>query len=202
MTVVYLIRHGHVENGKKKRYLGQADVELSQEGLLDAARIKKNLTEKLSDFNQAKWFTSPLKRCRDTAKLVYDTGTKEIVIVDEFKEIDMGSWENEPMDRIKQLYPSQYQKRGNHLADYKHEGGESFREVQERAISSFYEIVETKRHVEALVIVAHAGVNRVILAALLNIDLQNIFSIRQPYGCINQLMYDERKHIWKWNLQV
>ena len=46
------------------------------------------------------------------------------------------------------------------------------------------------RHLEeAIIIVAHAGVNRVILSEALGLPLDHLFRLDQNYGCLNVIDY-------------
>jgi broad specificity phosphatase PhoE len=38
-----------------------------------------------------------------------------------------------------------------------------------------------------VLVVGHAGVNRVIICELLGMPIENIFRLRQDYGCLNVL---------------
>ena len=42
---------------------------------------------------------------------------------------------------------------------------------------------------EDLLIVAHGGVNRVILCDALELDLSHVFNLHQAYGCLNIIDY-------------
>ncbi len=42
---------------------------------------------------------------------------------------------------------------------------------------------------EAFIIVAHAGVNRVILSEALGLSLDHLFRLDQNYGCLNVIDY-------------
>ena len=45
---------------------------------------------------------------------------------------------------------------------------------------------------ESLTLVAHAGVNRVILSHALSLPLENMFRLDQNYGCLNIIDYFPR----------
>ena len=47
-------------------------------------------------------------------------------------------------------------------------------------------------------IVAHAGVNRMILAGLLGIAINDMFSLEQPYACVNELTWDCQNMKWSY----
>ncbi|SHO44197.1 histidine phosphatase family protein [Anaerocolumna xylanovorans] len=82
-----LIRHGETPSNTLKRYLGKTDEDLSEAG------IEKLLLEK----EKGKYpkadilFSSPMKRCIQTAEILY--GCKKPVIIEEWREIDFGRFE-------------------------------------------------------------------------------------------------------------
>jgi probable phosphoglycerate mutase len=77
------------------------------------------------------------------------------------------------------------------MAEFTPLKGESFRECQQRAITTFnYIIHSTEGNV---VICSHAGFIRVLLCSLLELDIKDIFSIKQDYGCINIINFEKSK---------
>ena len=46
-----------------------------------------------------------------------------------------------------------------------------------------------QHHEEAFLVVAHAGVNRVILSEALGLSLDYLFRLDQNYGCLNVIDY-------------
>ena len=75
--------------------------------------------------------------------------------------------------------------------------GESTLEVKERAMKTFNEIV-SEHEGESIALVAHGGINRVILCELLGIPLENIFRIEQDFAALNIIElwdYPVVKHI-------
>jgi alpha-ribazole phosphatase/probable phosphoglycerate mutase len=46
-----------------------------------------------------------------------------------------------------------------------------------------------QHHEQAFLLVAHAGLNRVILSEALGLSLQNLFRLDQNYGCLNIIDY-------------
>ncbi len=107
----------------------------------------------------------------------------------------MGTWDGEKFSKIKKIFPLEFEKRGNDIINYKTPCGESFFECSLRAINAFIKI--TKESKEDIVIISHAGINRCILCTLLKIDLKNMFSIPQDYGCINIIEKKEDEFLIK-----
>ncbi|HOR84925.1 MAG TPA: histidine phosphatase family protein, partial [Bacillota bacterium] len=56
---IYLLRHGEIDCGKEKRYIGITDLPLNNKGRTQAYRLK----DYFSNINMGKAFTSPLIRC-------------------------------------------------------------------------------------------------------------------------------------------
>ncbi len=149
---VYLLRHGHVNNGNKKRYLGRTDISLDAVGIEQA----KVLHEYFKTIPIDAVFTSPLKRCVQTTEIVCKGKCVHYEMVEAFTEIDMGDWENVPMAQIKSAYPELYAQRGDNLEYFTPPNGESFHDVAARAKYAFDAI--THHATGTILIVAHAGI--------------------------------------------
>jgi len=189
---IFLVRHGHIDYGSEKRYIGITDLPLSNMGIEQVIRLREYFSA--WDIGQA--FTSPLKRCLQTSEILLAGSNIKIVVIDELKEINMGRWENQTIDYIKFRFPEQYAERGKNIDTFVPPGGESFEQLQKRVMLAFNHI--TKNAVGNILIVSHAGVIRVILSQLLGFPLRDIFKISQPYGCINQLSWDITSQKWLW----
>ncbi len=189
---IFLIRHGQIEYGSEKRYIGMTDIPLSNTGIEQVTKLKKFF----SGVAIEKAFTSPLKRCMQTAEILLEGSNISWVVVDELREINMGEWENQTLDYIKDHFHEMYDKRGSNIDTFVPPGGESFEQLQKRVMPVFESIaLNTTRNT---LIISHAGVNRVILSKLFDFPLKEIFKITQPYGCINQLSWDITCHRWQW----
>ena len=82
-----LIRHGATRANEERRYLGRTDEELSEKGK-EALRLKK---EQLMYPAVDILYGSPMKRCRQTAELLYPQ--MDMIPVKEWIEIDFGVFE-------------------------------------------------------------------------------------------------------------
>ncbi len=192
---IYLVRHGEIE-GDIRSYIGSTDVLLSKRGIVQAEYLKEYFSGK----NIGRAYVSPLSRCIQTLEIILQGSSMENIIVENFKEINLGSWEGRPFDYIKRHFPEEYQRRGLHIDSFIPPEGESFYQLQQRVIPAFDAIANATAG--NILIVAHAGVNRVILSKLLGMSLRRILDISQPYGCINELTWDEANKLWTWNLMV
>ena len=190
IETVYLLRHGHVDNGGEKRYLGKTDITLDALGKEQAHALH----DYFKDIPIDMVFTSPLKRCLQTAQLLCAGKKRHCQCVEAFSEIDMGDWENMAMSDIKMRYPKLYKQRGEDLEYFTPPNGENFHAMAKRVRDAFNVI--THHATGTILIVAHAGVNRMILASILGIAINDMFSIAQPYACINKLVLGDNEQ-WR-----
>lgn len=188
LRTIYLIRHGlPFFPFNKRSCIGQTDYPLSWEGEQEIRGIQAYLIDK----NIEKIFYSPLIRCKRSAEIL-SCGTIPCVSVEDLKEIDMGDWEKMTFEEIKIRYPEEYKHRGLNFSSFIPPNGESFSMCLQRGKRAFLEIVEqTKGNIA---IISHAGMNRALICWLRNININNIFSISQPYGCINIIIENDRNY--------
>jgi len=176
---IYLVRHGAIEKPSVKTYIGSTDLCLSQEGIKQAELLR----ERFERLDIEAVYCSGLRRSIDTARIISEGIGKEPVKRPEFNEIDMGEWEGKSFDEVKGEYPDQFEARGRDLFDYRTTGGESFRDVQERAMRALEDILGSTTG--DIVIVAHSGVKRSIMAKLMVISIQECFGRPQDYGSVD-----------------
>lgn len=92
---IYLIRHSFTEGNLKKRYIGRTDEPLCPEG---EALLKVRLARRMYP-DVSRVFTSPMRRCVQTARLLYPN--RELTVIDELSECDFGRFENKNYEELK-----------------------------------------------------------------------------------------------------
>ncbi len=181
ITEFWLVRHGHIEKPKQKCFIGQSDLPLSGIG-------KKQIQSWQSFFaqqNLAAAICSPLQRCLDSAHILCPT-TIPLVVEPAFSEIHLGAWEGQAIAHIQKQFPQEYALRGKNMNSFRPPQGESFEDVAQRVLPQLAHYI----HIYAgkkILMVAHAGVNRVILAKALHLPLTHLLDIPQPYACCTHL---------------
>lgn len=191
---IYLVRHGKVDTGNEKCYIGITDLPLSKEGIIQVQKLKKFF----SNIDIEKAYISPLTRCIQTSDAILENRNVEKTLVKEFTEINMGQWEGKSFNYIKNYFPEQFRIRGENIDTFLPPEGESFEQLKKRVIPAFEAIAN--KDLGHVLIVAHAGVNRVILSNLLSIPMRDIFKIKQPYGCINEFSWNNEHKKWQWKM--
>lgn len=163
---VHLIRHTVVDNPENLCY-GFAEMPLRKEYLADFDSL--NLDQ---DFDLV--ISSPAQRCRLLAeyfKLNYSTDER-------LREMNFGNWELKKWTEIPEEEINPWYK---DFINVKASGGENLLEMQSRVLSFWNELI-IKKDVEKVLIIAHAGVIRLILQSVLQFPLENMFSIQIDYG--------------------
>ncbi|MBE5746257.1 MAG: histidine phosphatase family protein [Clostridiales bacterium] len=141
--MIYFVRHGQTDWNKIGKIQGHIDIELNNEGKEQAQTVK----EKLSGIKFDKVFSSPLKRAKETAKIICD---QEIIIDDRLIERFNGELEGKLKKEIK-VFPD-----FNNPNDTRF-GIEPLNNFKERINSFLDEILKMYKDKNILV-VTHAGV--------------------------------------------
>lgn len=183
---IYLIRHGETANAGQVCFNGHFDVGLSDRGKEQFRQI----AEALKEMPVRSVYCSDLQRTQGCARLIAEPHGLTPKACPELRELSFGLWEGLSVAEVNRKYPGQLKNRLENIETFQVEGGETFHQLSERVIPRFEEIVA--RHPgEEIVIVAHGGVNRVILGHLLAIPVKNIFRIHQDYAAVNVIQYYE-----------
>jgi probable phosphoglycerate mutase len=87
------------------------------------------------------------------------------------------------MADIQKIFPEEWENRGKNIGTFRPPKGESFSDLAKRVLPAFYKLcTESLSH---MLIIAHAGVNRVILADIMHLDFNALLQIPQDYSAGN-----------------
>jgi probable phosphoglycerate mutase len=178
-SAIYLLRHGDSRQDDVKRYIGQTDLPLNATGQAQARFWQRELAA--TQFQRI--LCSDLSRSIETARIIAEGHPQQLEIVSDLREINLGLWDGLPVDQIRCNNPDEYRKRGATLADHRPPGGESFNDLADRVLPLFDRIIADSTG--TLLIVAHAGVNRIILCHILGLPRTELFTLKQEYGSLN-----------------
>ena len=183
-TRLYLVRHGQVADGHTDRYHGHNDIGLSAKGV----QQYEELAAQLEPVPLAGIYASDLTRALTGAKIISRGRELKPQIIPEFREVHFGLWEGLNFTEIAEKYPTELEARFRDLTSFRIPGGESLMDVRARALPRLTSLIQQHQQ-EAFIIVAHAGINRVILSDALGLSLEFLFRLDQNYGCLNIIDY-------------
>ena len=184
VTRLHLLRHGQVEGFEEKRYNGQNDVHLTAHGRQQSAAFAGRLQHlKLTGI-----YSSDLYRCRMAADQIALLQAVQPVYKEELRELHIGDWQGQTWQQLQRDYAELWQARLDDIVHVAPPAGESLLQMAERVRPAIKQIISA--HVgEEIVIVAHGGVNRVILLDAIGASLERLFNIEQDFGCHNIIDY-------------
>lgn len=179
-----LVRHGEPEAATRGRCYGKLDVPLSAGGREQVERA----AARLSCLPLRAVYASPRLRARESAEIIAASRTLDVRIEEGVCEIDFGLFEGLTYDEIARGFPDEYRAWMERPTEVEFPGGESFARMRERVESSAAKLCAAHTG-EALAIVAHGGVNRIILAAALHMNAPDIFRLEQSYAGVSVIDY-------------
>jgi broad specificity phosphatase PhoE len=164
MTVFYLLRHGeHLLRGRV--LAGRTPgVGLSARGRIEIAAVADRLAEEKIEA----LYASPLQRTRETAEILSARFDLPIEYRDDLLELDFGEWTGLTFDAVRTDERWRLWSTCRSIATIP--GGESMREVQERAVRALFELRQAHRDGTVL-IVSHGDVIRAALLFALGMPL-------------------------------
>ncbi len=147
---VYVMRHGETEANLRQILLGREDSPFTERGREQPLEVARYL----DGCALACIYTSPMQRTLRTAALVLETLRRPIPlkVEDELAEIDTGEFTGLTFTQVRERVPSDAV-----LGEFRYPGGESWGEVQARAVD-FVLGLDARHDSDSVLLVTHAGV--------------------------------------------
>lgn len=178
-----LVRHGETPWNVTLQYQGQGNVPLNERGREQARRA----AARLARYGVGALYSSDVVRAWETAELIGTTLGLSPRAMPELREIDVGQWEGLTPEELYRRFP-------DHMAEYRRDpartvrlGGESYAQLQERALVALNQI---QAHHEADAVVAavsHGGTIRALLCHVIGLDLGNFGRMWLDNGSLTEL---------------
>jgi alpha-ribazole phosphatase len=183
-TRVYLMRHGEVLNDGEKRYNGHIDIDITDRGVEQMHRLAGLLVGKpLSAI-----YSSDLIRATRGAEIIAKSKGLVFTRIRGLRERSVGDWEGLTAEEIKERYPGEYAAWRADFLNYRPPHGEGLLDVRDRILPMYRDLV-ARHGGQEIGMLLHGGVNRIILADAMGLDLRNVFRIDQSFGALNIIDY-------------
>lgn len=154
-NTLYLVRHGeNLANITREFSYKLVDYSLTPKGVLQAEQTADFLTASAIDAV----YTSPLKRARETAEIIARPHGLPVLLMEEFREVNVGDLELLPPDEAAWDLHNRVVRawmQGHSTARFP--GGESFVELVERAQRGLLKVTRG-RCGQRIVVAAHGGI--------------------------------------------
>lgn len=189
MTRLFLIRHGATEANEARPFVLQGceiDGPLTERGRRQAGA----LTRFLAEIPFAAIYSSPMRRAIETVSQIAASRSLPITPIEELRECHVGRWAGLSWEEIRRRDQAHCERFLLDPANERHPGGESYFDLQSRALPAIDQVLKAHPGQNVLVL-AHNMVNRVLLSRYLELDLRYARKIRQANCCINLLQHCE-----------
>lgn len=179
-TRFILVRHAETEQSARGRCYGRLDVRLSLRGLRQA----QALADALAGLPLAAVYSSPLIRALDTARPLAAARGVDVSLLEVLAELDFGEVEGLTYDEIEAERPELFRAWMDDPARVRFPGGESLADLRARVLPAL-EQIRACHAGEAVAVVAHGGVIRVVLADALGVEDGALFRLDQAEGGVS-----------------
>ena len=182
-TIIDLIRHGEPVGGRAYRGHNIDDA-LSEKGW-------QQMWQAVGD--DCPWesiVTSPLSRCTSFARALAEDYELGLSTEDNFKEVGFGDWEGKTPEQIKSDNLKQYEDFYKDPVNCRPPGAEPLDDFVSR-VSASYEKCISEQNGNHLLIVAHAGVIRAIIAHVLQAPAAAMYKIKVANAGITRIRIDK-----------
>lgn len=171
-TTLYIVRHGETDNNYTHRFIGSTDHPLNERGMAQAACLRAPFAKLHLDAI----YSSPRRRAYMTAEQIRGDRDMPIICDDGLAEIHCGQWEGLNRAEIEARWPGmidlwQFRPDELHMPD-----GETFEQVQQRAVESIVNIVRHERG-KCVAVACHMLTIQLIMAKLLNIPIREVWNM-------------------------
>jgi broad specificity phosphatase PhoE len=186
---IYLMRHGHVDY-LARHVVASGDIHsvpLTPRGRSQAEAAGRAFSHVAFD----RAICSGLPRTRETAEIVlsFQTDAPELETLADLVEIQGGKMQpvksrDELIERMNQTFAN-----AGKPGATNHEGGEVFANAQSRAVKAITNLL-AEQNWKQMLIVAHEGINRLVLSWAAGAGLHAMGGFEQDTGCVNVLDFD------------
>ncbi len=175
MITVDLLRHGELEGGVK--YRGRTDDPLTMKGRSDMDGVWSQIGDETDMI-----ITSPLSRCREPASQWAEAKGIACMVDDRIAEMFYGEWDGLTPEEITLRYPGVLEQWRADPESVEVPGGESIYQLRDR-IARFWSDICSTHDGQHLLVVAHSGSFRMLIAHVLDAPVISTRSMEMPYAC-------------------
>lgn len=182
-----LVRHGETEWNRQKKFQGQIDVPLNDNGRQQA----KEAGEFLKDVQIDGAISSPMLRPKETAESILQHHPDiELELLPDLCEISHGLWEGKFEPEIEKEFPGLLKDWQSAPETVQMPEGENLQQVWERGRRAWESIVlKYSKEPKTILVVAHDAINKAILCQLFGLGPEHFWNFKQGNGAVTVVDY-------------
>ncbi|WP_038248729.1 histidine phosphatase family protein [Ghiorsea bivora] len=183
MLIIDLLRHGALQGGVK--YRGALDEDLTQTGREAMDKVWQQLQGEVDTI-----ICSPLSRCAEPALLWAEQADIPCVVEPAIQELSYGDWEGLTAAQIEHAYPGILQAWRQDPTPMTPPNGEPMLDFSKRIQVFLHHLIQEHKHGHVL-LVAHSGSIRMLIAHALQAPIVSTRHLSMPYACWSRLKVDK-----------
>ncbi len=188
-----LVRHGETDWNRQKRFQGQIDVPLNDNGRQQGQQAAEFLKPIAVDYA----VSSPMLRPKETAEIILQHHPDvRLDLDDNLREISHGLWEGKLESEIAVDYDAELKQWQVAPETVQMPEGENLQQVWERAIAAWNQIVAKAaeipdKPVPVVMVVAHDAINKAILCHVVGWGPEQFWAFKQGNGAVSVIDYPQ-----------
>jgi len=183
VTTIDLLRHGALDGGI--RYRGMTETSLTEEGRASMDAVWHRL-----DGSVDMIVTSPLMRCRQPVEAWAMEAGIACRIEPNIREMDYGAWEGLTKEEIEKRFPGMLSRWCENPVGMQIPDAERIEDFAKRVLTG-WETILCESVGKHILVVAHSGSLRVIMAHVLGAPLSAVRRFSMPYTSWNRVEVEE-----------
>ncbi len=181
-----LVRHGETDWNRMGICQGFSDVELNENGRRQIEQLARSLSkEKISAV-----YSSDLKRATDTAKTIAEYHNLKVQFEPDLREMNQGDLEGLSFEEIRVRYGDLLKEWRINSDSLRLPGGESLKQVQERAFRAIEKIQRLHDKNETVVMASHNLTIISLLCKLTGVGLEQFVKFKLQAASKTIILFD------------
>jgi len=192
MTRLHMFRHGQSVWNILGRLQGQQDSPLTDLGYGQAQDAARELAGE--DIWAA--YSSTSSRAVTTTQILLGDRNLPIHQMDQLRKIDLGAWEGEHKEEVRRRFPAEYQAFWEHPEQYQSVDGETFHELQARAVEAILGILKDNRG-HTVLLVSHGAFIKATLCFFEGRPLHTLWEPPFPENLSHSIIAEGDSRRWE-----
>jgi len=179
--IIDLLRHGEVEG--KNSFRGHTDEPLTKNGW-------QQMMSSLESYKAETVIYSPLKRCAEFTENWAHQNKIKSKAMPEFMEIDFGDWDGLTAEEVQATQAIELKNFWENPSKHTPPNGENLNDFQQRVVNGLNLLIESHKELDEnqnILLVTHGGVIKMIIAHVLSMPLEKLFSIECPLASMSRI---------------
>ena len=180
---LHIIRHGETNWNAE----GRAQSHMGSHLTITGKKQASELSAKIKNIQFEKIYSSSSLRTRQTSELIWPDRIKEIIYLDELREIYLGPWEGQLYSKIAEVDSVSHHHFFTNPHLFSLEGAETFKALSERAEKSINKIYQANKG-RLVALVGHGAFIKALMTKIEGKELSQIWDPPFMHNCAHNII--------------